>query len=154
MRDLAERVELVDEDDARRLGFGLREEIADARRADADEHLDELGSAEAEERHLRFAGDRPREQRLAGARRADEQHALGNPAADARVLLRGLQELDDFLELLLGLVHAGDVAEAHLDVVVGVNLRAAAGERHDAAFGATHPAEEEAPERDEEDAAG
>ena len=35
-----------------RLGFGLREQIADARGADADEHLDELRAAQAEERHL------------------------------------------------------------------------------------------------------
>ena len=149
--DLAERVELVDEDDAGRLGLGLREQIADARGADADEHLDELRAAQAEERHLRFAGDRAREQRLAGARRADEQHALRNPAADARVLLRGLQELDDLPQLLFRLVDAGDVAEPHLHVVVGVDLRAAARERHHAALGAAHAPEEEAPQRDEED---
>ena len=110
--DLAERVELVDEDDAGRLGFGLGEQIADARGADADEHLDELGSAQAEEGHLGFAGHGARQQRLAGARRPDQQHALRDPAADARVLLRGLQELDDLLQLLFGFVHAGDVAEA------------------------------------------
>ena len=92
-----------------RLGFRLREQIAHAGRADADEHLDELGAAEAEEGDLGLAGDGAREQRLAGARRADEQHALRNPAADARVLLRRLQELDDLLELVLGLVDAGDV---------------------------------------------
>ena len=60
----------------------LGEQIADARRADADEHLDELGAAEAEEGHARLAGDRARQQRLAGARRADQQHALGNAAAE------------------------------------------------------------------------
>src|SRR5207253_3813195 len=37
---LAERIELVDEDDARRLGFGLLKQIANASGADADEHLD------------------------------------------------------------------------------------------------------------------
>ena len=130
-----------------RLDLGLREEIAHARRADADEHLDELGAAQAEERDLRFARHRAREQRLAGARRTDEQHALRNPPADARVLLRVLQELDDLAQLVFGFVHAGDVPEPHLHVVVGVDLRAAARERHDAAFGAAHAAEEEAPER-------
>ena len=100
---------------------------------------------------LRFAGDGAREQRLAGARRPDEQHAFRDPAADGRVLLRGLQELDDLLQLFLGLVHAGHVAEPDLDVVVGVDLRAAPGERHDAAFGAAHPPEEEGPEPDDED---
>ena len=43
---LAEGIELVDEDDARSLGLRLREQIAHARRADADEHLDEFGSAQ------------------------------------------------------------------------------------------------------------
>ena len=62
-----------------------------------------------------------------------------------------LEELDDLLQLLLGFVDAGDVGEPHLDVVFGVDLGAAARERHHAAFGAAHPPEEEAPERDEEE---
>ena len=98
-----------------------------------------------------FAGDRARQQRLAGAGRPDQQHALRNAAADARVLLRGLEELDDLPQLVFRLVHARHVAEPHLHVVVGVDLRAAARERHHAPFGAAHPPEEEAPERDEED---
>ena len=61
-----------------------------------------------------------------------------------------LQELDDLLQLLLGLVHAGDVREAHLHVVFGEHAVLAAGERHHAAFGAAHPAEEEAPERNQQ----
>ena len=136
----AERVELVDEDDARRLGLGLREQIAHARGADADEHLDELRSAEAEERDLGLAGDGPREQRLAGSRRADEQHALGNAAAEGRVLPRVPQELDDLLQLLLGLVHAGHVREAHLHIVFGEDAVLAARERHDPALGAADAA--------------
>ena len=55
------------------------------------------------------------------------------------------------LQLICGLVHARDVGEAHLDVVVGVDLRAAARERHDAALGAAHPPEEERPHPDDED---
>ena len=134
-----------------RLGLGLAEQIAHARGADADEHLDELRSAQAEERHLRLAGDRLREQRLARAGRADEQHALRNAAADVRVFLRMLQELDDLHQLFFGFVDAGHIAEAHLHVVFRVDLRAAAGERHDAALGAAHPAEKEAPERHEQE---
>jgi hypothetical protein len=57
--------------------------------------------------HARLARDGAREQRLAGARRAHEQRALGDLAAEARELLRVAQELDDLLELLLGLVDAG-----------------------------------------------
>ena len=46
------------------------------------------------------------EQRLPGAGRPDEQHALRDPPAEAPVLLRRLQELDDLLELLDRLVDA------------------------------------------------
>ena len=64
----ADGVDLVDEDDAGRVLLALLEQVADARGADADEHLDEVGAADREERHVRFAGDGAREQRLAGAR--------------------------------------------------------------------------------------
>ena len=76
--DLAQRVELVDEDDTGSLGFGLTEEIADTGGADADEHLDELRTAQREERHVGLASDGAREKRLARAWRPDEQDALGN----------------------------------------------------------------------------
>ena len=116
---LAEGVELVDEDDARRFLLGLLEHVAHAGRADADEHFDEVGTAEAEERHARFAGDRFGEQRFAGARRADQQHALGNAAAEHLVFFRRLQELDDFAQFLDGFVDAGDVFERDVDVFLG-----------------------------------
>ena len=84
----ADRVELVDEDDRRRGLLGLREQVAHARGADADEHLDELRGGDREERHLRLAGQRARQQRLARARRAGQQHAARDPAAEAAVLVR------------------------------------------------------------------
>src|SRR5438874_2182668 len=49
-----EGVELVDEDDARRLLFGLLKHIANAGGADADEHFHKVGSAKTEKRHSRF----------------------------------------------------------------------------------------------------
>ena len=65
------RVDLVDEDDARGILLALLEQIADAARADADEHLDEVRAADAEERDARLPGDGPCEERLAGAGRAE-----------------------------------------------------------------------------------
>ena len=79
---LAQRVELVDEDDAGGLGLGLLEHVADAGGADADEHLDEVRARQAEERHAGLAGDGLGQQGLAGSRRPDEQNSLGNPAAE------------------------------------------------------------------------
>ena len=58
-------VDLVDEDDRRRDGLRLVEEVPNARGADAHEHLDELGAGDGEEGGTRFACDGSREERLA-----------------------------------------------------------------------------------------
>ena len=78
----ADRVDLVDEDDRGRLLAGGLEQVTHARRADADEHLHEVGARHRDERHARLARDRAGDERLAGAGRADEQHALGDARAD------------------------------------------------------------------------
>ena len=83
----ADRVDLVHEDDARRSLLGLLEEVADAAGAHAHEHLDEVRARDREERHTGLAGDRAGEQRLTGARRPVEQHALGNARAEGLELL-------------------------------------------------------------------
>src|SRR5205823_11840122 len=100
----ADRVDLVHEDDAGRVLLALLEEVAHAGGADADEHLDEVGSGNREERNVRLTGNRLGEQRLPGAGRADEEHALGDLAAELLELLRILQEIDDLAKLFLGLV--------------------------------------------------
>src|SRR4029079_17064989 len=82
----ADRVELVDEDDRRGRLLGLLEEVADTRRPDADDRLHELRRGGREERRLGLAGDGAREERLAGARRAVEQHAARDARAEAHVL--------------------------------------------------------------------
>ena len=110
----ADGVDLVDEDDRGGGLLGLLEEVAHAARADADEHLDEVGSGDGEERDARLAGDRLGEQRLARARRAHEQHAAGDLGAHLEVTLGLAQEVPDLLELLDRLVDARDVRELDL----------------------------------------
>src|SRR5207253_9881745 len=105
----ADRVDLVDEDDAGGVLLALLEEIAHAARAHADEHLDEVRAGDAEERHARLARDGAREQRLARDGRAHQQNALRDAAAELGELLRVLEELDDLFQLVLRLVDAGDV---------------------------------------------
>ena len=101
----ADRVDLVDEDDAGRVLLGLLEHVAHARGADADEHLDEVGAGDREERHLGLAGD--------GARRAASCRCPGEPTISTpRGILPpsfwnlpgSLQEVDDLADFLLGLV--------------------------------------------------
>ena len=53
----ADRVDFVDEDDARRVLLGLLEHVAHAAGAHAHEHLDEVRSRNREERHVRFTRD-------------------------------------------------------------------------------------------------
>jgi hypothetical protein len=146
----AQRVELVDEDNARGASFGLPEQIAHARRADPDEHLHEFRAAETEKRNLGFARDGPRQKRLAGARWPDEQHAFGDTATQSGVLARVLEELDDLAKLFLRFIDAGDVHERHLDVIFRIDLGPAPRERHDAALGSSHPPEEEDPQRQDQ----
>ena len=102
----ADGVDLVDEDDAGRVLLALLEEVAHAAGAHAHEHLHEVGAGDGEEGHVGLAGDGAGQQRLARPRRAHEQHALGDAAAQLLELLGLAQELDDLLQLLLGLVHA------------------------------------------------
>ena len=147
----AHRVDLVHEDDAGRVLLALLEEIAHARGADAHEHLDEVGARDREERHVGLARDRLGEQRLARARRAHEEHALGNLAAELLELGRVLQELDDLPELFLGLFHARDVLEGDLVRLLRDEPRARLAEGQRLGAPALHLAHEEDPHADEEE---
>ena len=98
---LADRVDLVNEDDRRRrLARGV-EQIANARGADTDEEFDEARPGEGEERNVRLAGDGPRQQRLAAAGRPDHEYAARRHGADGGVTLGMLQEIDNFADLAL-----------------------------------------------------
>ena len=120
----ADGVDLVDEDDARRVLLGLLEQIAHPGRADADEHLDEVRTGDREERHPGLTGDRAGQQGLAGAGRAVEQHPLGDLGPERLVAAGVLQEVLDLVELLDRLVGAGDVGEGGLGHVLGELLGA------------------------------
>ncbi len=77
---LADGVDLVDEHDAGALSLCLLEQVADLGSAHADEHLHELRAGNGEEGHIGFAGHSLGQHGFTGARRADQQHALGHLA--------------------------------------------------------------------------
>ncbi len=133
-----DRIDFVDEDDARRVLLGLLEHVADAAGADADEHLDEIRTGDGEEGDVRFARDGARRQRLAGAGRADEKHAARNAAAELLELLRIAQELDDLLQIFLGLVDARHVLEGDAALRLVEELRLRFAETHRLAGAALH----------------
>src|SRR5258708_4609923 len=107
-------VDLINKNNAGRVLLALHEEIAHPRRADADEHLDEIRTRDRKEGHPGFARYRTREQRFTGSRRADEQHALGDSAAEAREALRVLEELDYLFEFVFRFIDSGNIGESDL----------------------------------------
>src|SRR6185437_15746021 len=147
----SDRIDLVDEDDARSVSLALLEEIAHAARADADEHFDKVGTGHGEERTGGLTGHGAREQGLSCARRSDQQAALGQPAAELGELRRVFQELDDFLKFDLGLVRTRDVGEGDLGRISGEQLRLGFSEREGPVPARLHLAEQEYPESDQQE---
>ncbi len=142
----ADRVDLVDEQDRRRLGLRSLEQVAHARGADADEHLHEVRPRDREERHPRLTCDRARQQRLACPRRPMQEHALGDPRADgleARGMRKELRDLAQFLHRLIG---PGDIAKAGLRRVRSELPGGCATECAETAAGARRAAEHQQPQ--------
>ncbi len=147
----ADGVDFIDEDDAGRVLLGVLEHVAHAGRAHADEHFDEIGARDAEERHLGLAGDALGQQRLAGARGADQQQAARDAPAQLLEFLRVLQEIDDFLDFFLRFVATRNVGESDLVVVLVEHARLALAEAEGTALAAPlHLAHEVDPDPDQQ----
>ena len=144
----AHGVDLVDEDDRGGNFLRLFEEVAHAARADADIHLDKVRAGDRQKLHACLARDRAGQQRLARARRADKQHALGDARAEVDELARRLQKVDDLLQFLFFLVRTGDVRERRGALVVSAGLERRRAEfRHAVAAASARGAEgEEVPD--------
>src|SRR5258708_13416412 len=98
-----DRVDFIDEDDAGRILLGLLEHVAHAARTDAHEHLDEVRPRDRKERHVGFACDRARQQRLTGAGRPHQQYSARNTPAQPPDLAGIRQEFYNLLPTLLAL---------------------------------------------------
>ncbi len=137
----ADRVDLIDEDDGRRVLLGLVEQVTHTRRAQTDEHLHEVGARHGVERHAGLACDGSRQQRLTGSRRAVQQHAARDAGAQCLVARRILEEVLDLLDFLHGGFLAGHVGELGgrglaveqlAAVLLGAHAEHAAGTAHTA----------------------
>ncbi len=145
----ANRVDFVDEDDARRVLLRLLEHVADTARANAHEHFHEVGARDGEERHVGLAGDGAGQKRLAGAGRADQERAARDAPAKPLEFLWIAQELDDFLQIVLGLVHARHVVKGYAALLLGQKLCLRLAETERPAAARLHLAHEEHPDRDQ-----
>src|SRR5690606_35997879 len=133
----ADRINLVDKDNAGSMLLRLLEHVAHAGRTNADKHLDKVGTGNGEERDFRFAGNGFCQQRLAGTGRANHQHATRNLAAETLELARVTQELDQLLHFFLGFLDTGNISKGGLDLVFAHQARAALAEGHRATAATT-----------------
>ena len=113
---LADGIDLIDKDDAGGLFLCLFEQVANLGGAATDEHFDELGTGNREERNARLAGNGFGKKGLTGSRRADEQHATRQLGADLLIALGLLEEIDDLFKRLLSLFLACDVFKGNAHV--------------------------------------
>ena len=107
----AHGVNFVDEDDAGGHLRRLLEQVADAACAHAHEHLHKVGAGDIEEGDIGLAGHGLGKQGLAGTGGAHQKSALGKLGADGGVFLGVVEEVNNLLQGLLGLVLTGHVLE-------------------------------------------
>ena len=117
----ADGVELVDEEDRGLVLARLVEQAADARGAEAGEHLDEGRRRLREELRVRLVRHGLREQRLAGAGRPVQEDALRHPRAEPLELPSGSRRNSTTSRSSsLASFDAGDLLPA--DLLVGLRL--------------------------------
>src|SRR5207248_828966 len=82
-----DRVDFVDENNTGRGFLALLKHIADAAGADADNHLDEIGTADRKKWDIGLAGDGAGSQGFAAPGRPDQEHAFWNTTPESPKLL-------------------------------------------------------------------
>eukprot|EP00906_Rhabdomonas_costata_P012580 RCo018116 len=112
----ANRVNLIDVDDRALLLAGLLEQRADPRRTHPDVHLNEVRPTRAEEGHITLPGGGLCEQGLPRSRGAHQNRSIGDLRAKLGETVRLLQKANKLHDLLLGLVHSGNVLELGADL--------------------------------------
>ena len=130
----ADGVDFVDEDDAGGFLLGLLEKVADSRRPHPDEHFDEVGARNREERHIGLPGHGFGQQGLTRSRRTHKQRPFRYLGTQLLVFVGFLEEVDDFHDFDLGFLQPGHVLESNGPRIVLVeNLRPGLAHVHDAA---------------------
>ena len=148
----AHGVDLINEYDGGRVLFRLLKEVPDPAGAHAHIQLHKVRAGDGEEAHAGLPRHGLGKERLAGARRAHQQHALGNPRPQGDELLGVLEELHNLLELLLLLVGAGHIVKGDFLILVREHPGPGGAEfghpvrPHAAALGADHHEVEEGPQ--------
>ena len=110
-------IDLIDEDDARRILLRAVEKVSYTACTDTDEHFNEVGTGNAEERNARLTCYGLCQQSLTCTRRAVKEDALRDLRAERGILLRVLKEVNDLREFFFFFVRTGNIRE--VDLVLG-----------------------------------
>ncbi len=127
------RIDLVDENDTRRLLLGLLEHVADTGRAHADKHFDKIGAGDREERHFSFTRDRLGQQRLTRSRLPYHEHATGNTTAQLLETAGVAQKFDQLLHVFLCLFNTCHIGKRRGDLILPQQLGFTLSKAHRAA---------------------
>merc|ERR1719451_21065 len=151
----ANRVDLVNKNDARRVLLRVGEQASDARRTHTDEHLDELTTRTTNERDTRFARNSSGKQCFTSPRRPFQHDTSGRLRADLIVFFGVRQKVDNFLQLQLGSITPRHVIKRHARLGLHLNFTFRLKHAHGPAGAAhaAHAAHAAAPSAEEEEAA-
>ena len=137
------RINLVDEDDAGAVFFGLFEQVTDAGGTHTDEHFHKVRAGDGIERYACLTGHGPGQQGFTGSGWAVEQHAARDFRPECFVAAGVLQEVFDFVEFVHGFVRTGYVGKRVGGHVFGEFLGAGSTKAEHAHAAALHAVEEE-----------
>ena len=121
-------INFVNENDTRRVLFGVFEHVAHASRAHADKHFHKIRTRDAKKRHLGLTSDALGEQCFTGSWRPHEEQTTRNAATELLKALRIFQKVHHFLHLFFGLVATGDIGKGDGVVVLVEHARFALAE--------------------------
>src|SRR6266487_4584941 len=136
-------INFVDKDDARGSFLCLLKQVADAAGTNTNQHFHKFRTRHREERYSSLASNCTCQQCFASSRRSNQQHAAWNLATQTLELLRRLQKLNYFLQLVLRLIHTCHISKSGTRTVFQYQLGATLAETKDALLSLRRTATEE-----------
>mmetsp|Transcript_8360 Transcript_8360/g.52121 ORF Transcript_8360/g.52121 Transcript_8360/m.52121 type:complete len:413 (+) Transcript_8360:2261-3499(+) len=122
-------IDLINENNTRRILFCFLEQVTHTRCTHTHKHLHKFRTTDAEERHACLSSDGFGQQGLPRSRWTYKKYTLWNSGAHCSEAFWTFEELHDFHEVLLGLVHTSNVRKRdssvgfHLELGLGLSKR-------------------------------
>ena len=144
----SDRVDFVNEDNARRVLLGLFKHIAHAAGTNAHEHFNKVRTGNRKEGNIGFARNGASQQCFTCSRRANQKRALRNFSAEALKFVGVLEEVNDFDQVFLGLIYAGHIIEGHSALLFREQFSLGLAKAHGLAGARLHLPDEKYPDAD------